>query len=58
MTTRRDIMKGALAGTIATVATPGLTAERDRAPQVPDLSFLRENTLMNTDRARYFMERE
>jgi Xaa-Pro aminopeptidase len=58
MTTRRDVMKGALAGTLATVGAPALAADRDRAPRVPDLSFLRENTLMNKDRARYFMERE
>ncbi len=58
MTTRRDIMKGALAGTLATVGTRGLAAERDRSPRVPDLSFLREEPLMNEDRARYFMAQE
>jgi Xaa-Pro aminopeptidase len=51
-------MKGALAGTLATAGGPLLAAERDRSPSVPDLSFLRENTLMNKDRARFFMERE
>ncbi len=58
MTTRRDVMKGALAGTLATVGAPASAAPRDRSPSVPDLSFLRENTLMNKDRARYFMEQE
>lgn len=57
MPSRRDAIKGAVAGTLAAASVPTAhSASPARKPKVPDLSFLRHEPLMNEDRARYFME--
>ncbi len=57
MPTRRDAIKGAVAGSLLAANTPAPAADPAREPQLPDLSFLRNERLMNEDRARYLMER-
>lgn len=57
MIKRRNLVKGATAGMMATMAAPG-TASATTVPSAPDLSFLRSNQIMNESRARFFMERE
>jgi len=58
MTTRRSVIKGAVGATLVTGCTAATTDESHRGPSVPDLSFLKDNPLLNDERARFFMEKE
>jgi Xaa-Pro aminopeptidase len=58
MTTRRNLIKSAIGATLVTGCAPEMVQQPNRAPSVPDLSFLKDNPLLNDERARFFMERE
>ncbi len=58
MTTRRNVIKGAIGATVVAGCAPATTEERKRIPQVPDLAFLKDNALLNDERARFFLQKE
>lgn len=60
MTTRREVLTGAGAG-IAVSSFSGsyeAIAANAVSPELPDLSFLTREPLINADRARFFMQKE